>query len=525
MPFDDQILLLPREDYWTWLDACRQYVVVFGPNITPDPGVAARYMAPRQVVTFPDHPKAFPEIGDPVAWFRENAFGVRLDAVHAENPAEMAKEMKRRVKKNDRYGARRRPFHLLWPTDFPVVTQPFGVNPQAYRRYGMPGHEGVDFRALTNTNIYACADGEVYEVGLWKNHAYGIHVRIQHADGYKTVYAHLAAALVRKGDVVTAGHLIGRADSTGNSSAAHLHLTLKRDGATARQETNFPKDIIDPTPFLVWPAQNQPVSAKSVSPTRPRIGLNLATADIASAGVGTARRLGVRAVLINPKHSAESIEAQRGALPGAWLMARMAEAMPTEATTAAHFVAQIAGDVERLYRLGVYDFDPAPFPNEYGGGFGRLWRDGSAFGEWLTTVFERLREVFPQARFGYPVLAAGGDVTGRQQDATSFFAQSAAAAESADWIGVACDIAAPSSILDQVLAEFPAKPIRVMDLIDSSEGLNPEARAIRLVSFLRGLPQESVEVVVLPPWLAPASDKAQSSSWEAVEILAEQIRA
>ncbi len=213
MPFDDQILLLPRYNYWDWLQACRPYMLTFGPNATPDPGVAARYMAPRQVVTFPRFEGAFPEIGEPLSWFRQKAAGVRLDPVEAGSPAEMAEAVQRRVHENDRYGARRRTFHLVWPTDFPVVTQPFGINPQVYRRYGMPGHEGVDFRALTNTNVYAGADGEVYEVYTDpKNHAYGIHIRIQHEDGYKTVYAHLAKALVHKGEPVHAGQLIGRAE-------------------------------------------------------------------------------------------------------------------------------------------------------------------------------------------------------------------------------------------------------------------------------------------------------------------------
>ena len=50
-----------------------------------------------------------------------------------------------------------------------------------------------------------------------------------------------------------AGQVIGLADSTGASVGSHLHLTLKRDGATDRGETDYPKDILDPTPFLLWP--------------------------------------------------------------------------------------------------------------------------------------------------------------------------------------------------------------------------------------------------------------------------------
>lgn len=59
-------------------------------------------------------------------------------------------------------------------------------------------------------------------------HNYGIHVRVQHAAGYETIYAHLQTTLVKPGQPVTAGQVLGLADSTGNSRGNHLHLTLKR---------------------------------------------------------------------------------------------------------------------------------------------------------------------------------------------------------------------------------------------------------------------------------------------------------
>src|SRR3989304_405840 len=141
-----QIVLLPRSDYWVWLRACRKYVLAFGAGLTDDPGTAARHMAPRQVITLPSRRDGFPEIGDAVRWFQNHHPGIRLDLVDAATPEAMGDELGRRVAENDRYGTRRRPFYLLWPTDYAVVTQSFGANPQIYRRFGMPGHEGVDFR-------------------------------------------------------------------------------------------------------------------------------------------------------------------------------------------------------------------------------------------------------------------------------------------------------------------------------------------------------------------------------------------
>lgn len=142
-----------------------------------------------------------------------------------------------------------------WPTEFIyypntrtfAINQKFGANPDTYGKYGLPGHEGVDLYAPHGSKIFSVADGEVYDLhAIDKGHAYGIHVRVRHADGYRTVYAHLDSVSVVVGDKVKAGDLLGIADNTGNSSGSHLHLTMKKDGA----DIGYGYNIIDPTPFV-----------------------------------------------------------------------------------------------------------------------------------------------------------------------------------------------------------------------------------------------------------------------------------
>lgn len=136
-----------------------------------------------------------------------------------------------------------------WPTEFRTVTQYFGVNPQNYSQFGLPGHDGLDIRAPKGSKVFAVAPGRVkLVVRDPKGHNYGIHVRITHADGYETIYGHLDKALVKEGNRVEAGTLIGLADDTGNSFGSHLHLTLKRKGESFK---NWPSNIIDPTSFLL----------------------------------------------------------------------------------------------------------------------------------------------------------------------------------------------------------------------------------------------------------------------------------
>lgn len=135
---------------------------------------------------------------------------------------------------------------LRWLTEFGIITQKFLDRPAFYGRYkyadkngatyALPGHEGLDIQAPMGSQVFACAAGEVTQVYLNGDadpvqFPYGNQVRIQHAEGYLTIYAHLQEVRVRQGDTVVAGQLIGLADSTGNSTASHLHLTVKKEGA------------------------------------------------------------------------------------------------------------------------------------------------------------------------------------------------------------------------------------------------------------------------------------------------------
>ncbi|MAT97616.1 MAG: hypothetical protein CL608_10775 [Anaerolineaceae bacterium] len=142
----------------------------------------------------------------------------------------------------------------VWPTEFRQINQYFGQNPHNYAQFGLPGHEGLDLMAPTGSKIFAVAPGTVRVVNHQaNNHNYGIHVRVDHVDGWQTIYAHLQQATVQVGQPVKAGDQLGLADNTGNSFGSHLHLTLKRVNSsyTDNSGTKWPFNIYDPTPFLL----------------------------------------------------------------------------------------------------------------------------------------------------------------------------------------------------------------------------------------------------------------------------------
>jgi hypothetical protein len=195
-------------------------------------------------------------------------------------------------------------FKLVWPVDSRRVNQFFGENPETYKPFKLPGHEGLDLFAPANGNIYAAAAGEVYEVGHPPNHPYGLHIRIKHlADGktYRTVYAHLASASVQVGQQVQAGERIGQADNSGNSFGDHLHLTLKIDGA---KTPGYPDGIVDPWPFLKDAATADPPATDLVVYTTDK--LNLRSAATLTASVKTILGEGVPLTVLGDAAAAKA---------------------------------------------------------------------------------------------------------------------------------------------------------------------------------------------------------------------------
>lgn len=89
-------------------------------------------------------------------------------------------------------------------------------------------HTGVDLRASSGTNIYAANSGTV--ITSTYSTAYGNYVVIDHGGGIATLYAHMTKRLVKVGDKVKQGKVIGYVGSTGYSTGPHLHFEIIKDG-------------------------------------------------------------------------------------------------------------------------------------------------------------------------------------------------------------------------------------------------------------------------------------------------------
>jgi murein DD-endopeptidase MepM/ murein hydrolase activator NlpD len=118
----------------------------------------------------------------------------------------------------------------LLPLDDYTFTSPYGI------RWGKL-HAGIDLAAPEGTPYKAVHAGIVTAAGY--NGGYGYSITVKQANGVEVIYAHSRRLLVKAGDKVTAGQVIGEVGNTGASYGTHLHVEVHVNGAPT-----------DPIPFL-----------------------------------------------------------------------------------------------------------------------------------------------------------------------------------------------------------------------------------------------------------------------------------
>jgi murein DD-endopeptidase MepM/ murein hydrolase activator NlpD len=108
-------------------------------------------------------------------------------------------------------------------------------------------HWGMDFSAKTGAPIYATGDGRIARADA-RAVGFGNHVRIDHGFGYVSIYAHMDKIVVRRGNRVKRGDLIGYVGNTGRSVAPHLHYEIVKDGKKINP-INFYSGSLSPIEF------------------------------------------------------------------------------------------------------------------------------------------------------------------------------------------------------------------------------------------------------------------------------------
>jgi murein DD-endopeptidase MepM/ murein hydrolase activator NlpD len=126
-------------------------------------------------------------------------------------------------------GKSARRFLMKTPINGARLSSGFGMRRHPILGYSRM-HRGTDFAAPTGTPILAAGDGVVERAGPFSS--FGNYVKIRHANGYETAYAHMSrfARGIRAGVRVRQGQVIGYVGTTGRSTGPHLHYEVSLRG-------------------------------------------------------------------------------------------------------------------------------------------------------------------------------------------------------------------------------------------------------------------------------------------------------
>ncbi len=120
-------------------------------------------------------------------------------------------------------------FTLSYPLSAAApITSAFG-----WRQHPISGdrrfHSGTDLGASQGMPVLAAATGRV--TGAKSMGGYGLAVTIEHDGSYETLYGHMSELMVRSGEMVRSGQVIGLVGSTGSATGPHLHFELRRQSS------------------------------------------------------------------------------------------------------------------------------------------------------------------------------------------------------------------------------------------------------------------------------------------------------
>ncbi len=114
----------------------------------------------------------------------------------------------------------------MWPTSTHAISSPYG-NREAPNSMASTNHQGIDIDGRTGDAVWAARPG-IVTTGY--SNAAGNYIKIDHGDGFSSIYMHLDSISVPSGTIVGAGDNIGVMGASGNATGDHLHFGISYQG-------------------------------------------------------------------------------------------------------------------------------------------------------------------------------------------------------------------------------------------------------------------------------------------------------
>jgi len=159
-------------------------------------------------------------------WSISREYNVKLESIIAANSITDASKIStgQQLRIPNVLGTRSNIGNFIWPVRG-RITSPYGVRVLYGRK---EFHAGIDIGGPSGTNIVAAESGRVSYAGYMRG--FGNVIVLSHDGGYSTVYGHNSVNLVKKGQYVKKGSVIGKVGRTGNATGPHLHFEIRLSG-------------------------------------------------------------------------------------------------------------------------------------------------------------------------------------------------------------------------------------------------------------------------------------------------------
>ena len=315
--------------------------------------------------------------------------------------------------------------HLVYPTIYQEIIQKFAENGDIYWQFNFPGHDGLDFKAPFHSKVFAAADGIVSAINYDYEERFGLHIVIEHVDGYSTLYGYLGKANVAEGEKVKQNQVIALSGDSNNRG--YIHFGLYNKTLERLKNSKYPNGELDPTPFMKYDKQN--FVSKSIVKTKKNqgIGANYVNKSYSDLAPNKTQNYVFSHTI--------KIDRLKALKKNGFIVIVVDEEISKANQKPSQYLKSIRADIERCYQTGIRFFQIGKSPNITQNGMNSVWRSAGEFSNWWIDVCSPLTELFPDIRLGYPSLTQGRAVPGIKFDSKQFLLESSEAIEFSDWIG------------------------------------------------------------------------------------------
>ena len=222
--------------------------------------------------------------------------------------------------------------------------------------------------------------------------------------------------------------------------------------------------------------------------------------------------------------SADTVKVLKDINPDMFILIRLFAKVNKDSSRPQQFLDTVAQDAVKWYDAGVRHFEVHNEPNlkidDSAEGMWDVWKDGAEFGTWFLEVVTQLRQMMPEAQFGYPGLSPGHYIPGVRYEPIRFFNESWVAVNEADFICAHCYWVTWDQIYSEDNGQWykryhsKNKPIMITEFSNPSPDVTKHAKGLQYVDYYKSLNN----VHSAYSFLSTASSGFQHETWHGSDI-------